>query len=180
MLQKILDATCRSRTRRSRSGSRITGPISGSRTANRVRSAISRTIPQCSSRSAAKACQLQKRHRIHMGLLKNHTTGGPPTMPAPGEEAPNHLTLFVADDGAITYELASRKNGKSSGKIDLNKPLTTGWADWQLVVDKTMPQRAAADGFHASEIGANISSLVRCGRFARWRAPARSTKWRNV
>ncbi|PYJ34586.1 MAG: hypothetical protein DME88_04400 [Verrucomicrobia bacterium] len=66
-------------------------------------------------------------------------TGGPPTMPAPGEEAPNHLTLFVADDGAITYELASRKIGKSSGKLDLNKPLTTGWADWQLVVDKTMP-----------------------------------------
>jgi hypothetical protein len=60
-------------------------------------------------------------------------------MPAPGEEAPNHLTLFVADDGAITYELASRKNGKSSGKLDLNKPLTTGWADWQLVIDKTMP-----------------------------------------
>jgi hypothetical protein len=66
-------------------------------------------------------------------------TGGPPAMPAPGEEAPNHLTLFVADDGVITYELASRKNGKSSGKIDLNKPLPTGWADWQLVVDKTVP-----------------------------------------
>src|SRR5262245_41647478 len=67
------------------------------------------------------------------------TTGGPPTMPAPGEETPNHLTLFIADDGAITYELASRKNGKSSGTIELNKPLPTGWADWQLVVDKTMP-----------------------------------------
>src|SRR5437867_5580845 len=67
------------------------------------------------------------------------TTGGPPTMPAPGEETPNHLTLFIADDGAITYELASRKNGKSPGKIELNKPLPTGWADWQLVVDQTMP-----------------------------------------
>jgi hypothetical protein len=66
-------------------------------------------------------------------------TGGPPTMPGPGEESPNHLTLFVADNGAITYELDSRKSGKSSGKIDLNKPLTTGWADWQLVADKTMP-----------------------------------------
>src|SRR5437899_2807482 len=40
-------------------------------------------------------------------------TGGPPAMPAHGEETPNHLTLFIADDGAITYELASRKNGKS-------------------------------------------------------------------
>jgi len=65
-------------------------------------------------------------------------TGGPPAMPAPGEKTTNHLTLFIADAGTITYELASRKNGKSSGKIDLNKPLSTGWADWQLAVDKTM------------------------------------------
>jgi hypothetical protein len=67
------------------------------------------------------------------------TTGGPPTMPAPGDEAPNHLTLFIADDGVITYELVSRKTGKSSGKIELNNPLATGWADWQLDIDKTMP-----------------------------------------
>jgi hypothetical protein len=33
----------------------------------------------------------------------------------------------------------SRKTGKSSGKIDMNKPLATGWADWQLNVDKVMP-----------------------------------------
>src|SRR5882724_3696609 len=66
-------------------------------------------------------------------------TGGPPAMPAPGEEAPNHLTLFIADDGPITYALVSRKSGKSSGKIDFNQPLVTGWADWQLVIDKTMP-----------------------------------------
>jgi hypothetical protein len=68
-----------------------------------------------------------------------NATGGPPAMPAPDEEAPNHLTLFIADNGAITYELASRKNGKSSGKLELNKPLPTGWADWQLLVDRTMP-----------------------------------------
>jgi hypothetical protein len=67
------------------------------------------------------------------------TTGGPPTMPSAGEVAPNHLTLFVANDGALSYELLSRKNGKSSGKIDLDKPLITAWADWQLVVDKTLP-----------------------------------------
>ncbi len=66
-------------------------------------------------------------------------TGGPPTMPAPGSEAPNHLTLFIADDGAITYELVSRKAGNSSGKIDINNPLATGWADWQLNIDKMMP-----------------------------------------
>ena len=74
----------------------------------------------------------------HGGGKELTTTGGPPTMPAPGEETQNHLTLFIADDGAITYELASRKNGKSSGKLDLNKPLPTGWADWQLVVDNRM------------------------------------------
>jgi hypothetical protein len=68
------------------------------------------------------------------------TNGGPPTMPAPGDAAANHLSLFIADDGAITYELVSRKSGTSTGKIEINKPLTTGWADWQLVVDKFMPQ----------------------------------------
>ena len=73
------------------------------------------------------------------GANEMPTTGGPPTMPSAGEAAPNHLTLFVANEGAISYELLSRKNGKSSGKIDINKPLTTGWADWQLVIDKTMP-----------------------------------------
>ncbi len=60
-------------------------------------------------------------------------------MPAPGEQVPNHLALFIADDGTITYELTSRKTGKSSGKIELNKPLSTGWADWQLNIDKVMP-----------------------------------------
>jgi hypothetical protein len=60
-------------------------------------------------------------------------------MPLAGGEAPNHLTLFIADDGAITYELISRKLGKSSGKIEINRPLTTGWADWQLSVDKILP-----------------------------------------
>ena len=76
------------------------------------------------------------------------TTGGPPALPAPGEETPNHLTLFIADDGGISYELASRKNGKSSGKIELNKPLPTGWADWQLTIDKTMQHAATSMDFN--------------------------------
>jgi len=67
------------------------------------------------------------------------TNGGPPAMPAAGEAAPNHLTLFMSDDGAITYELKSRNAGNSTGKIEMNKPLATGWADWQLNVDKVMP-----------------------------------------
>ena len=68
------------------------------------------------------------------------TNGGPPTMPEAGEAAPNRLTLFIADDGAITYELVSRKSGTATGKIEMSKPLTTGWADWQLLVDRVMPQ----------------------------------------
>ncbi|MEO5721694.1 MAG: hypothetical protein ABIR71_09520 [Chthoniobacterales bacterium] len=52
--------------------------------------------------------------------------------------AENRLTLFLADDGSVTYELVSRKAGRSSGKLDLNAPLPTGWADWQLVVDRTL------------------------------------------
>jgi hypothetical protein len=76
------------------------------------------------------------------------TTGGPPSMPAPGEGTPNHLTLFIADDGTISYDLASRKNGRSSGKIELDKPLPTGWADWQLTIDKTIPHAASSMDFN--------------------------------
>jgi hypothetical protein len=60
-------------------------------------------------------------------------------MPAAGTNTPNHLTLFIADDGSVTYDLRSRKAGNSTGKLELNKPLTTGWADWQLTLDRTMP-----------------------------------------
>ena len=76
------------------------------------------------------------------------TTGGPPSMPAPGEGTQNHLTLFVADDGTISYELASRKSGRSTGKIDLDKPLPTGWADWQLTIDKAIPHAASSMDFN--------------------------------
>lgn len=66
--------------------------------------------------------------------------GGAPAMPPEGaDSSANHLTLFVADDGAITYDLASRKLGRSTGKLATNQPLPTGWADWQLTVDKFLP-----------------------------------------
>lgn len=64
---------------------------------------------------------------------------GAPDMPAAGDASANKLTLFIADDGGITYELVSRKAGRSTGKLEIGKPLPTGWADWQLTVDKTMP-----------------------------------------
>jgi len=57
----------------------------------------------------------------------------------PEAGAPNRLTLYIADDGALTYDLASRRGGRSSGKIEPNTPLPTGWADWQLLVDQTLP-----------------------------------------
>jgi hypothetical protein len=80
-------------------------------------------------------------------------TDGAPSLPAPGAGTQNHLTLFIADDGAITYELDSRRTGKSSGKIEVNKPLPTGWADWQLTVDKTMPHAASSIDFRPVDSG---------------------------
>lgn len=83
---------------------------------------------------------------------------GTPVAPAPdahaGEAndagtAPNRLTLFLADDGTITYELESRKAGSSTGKLEPNTPLPTGWADWQLVVDQTLPHAEHWMDFHA-------------------------------
>ncbi len=64
----------------------------------------------------------------------------PPQSHSGSDASPlNRLTLFIADDGAISYDVASRKAGHSSGKLDPNAPLATGWADWELVVDQTMP-----------------------------------------
>ena len=117
------------------------------------------------------------------GITKDlTTTGGPPSMPAPGEGTPNHLTLFVADDGTISYELASRKNGRSSGKIELHKALPTGWADWQLTVDKTIPHAESSMDFNRvnSEIvpastdlpdGVHVQLQQNGETFERW-APA--------
>jgi hypothetical protein len=71
----------------------------------------------------------------------SHGNGsGAPPMPAAGMDASaNHLTLFVSENGEITYDLTSRKLGHSSGKLALNQPLATGWADWQLTVDQFLP-----------------------------------------
>ena len=75
------------------------------------------------------------------GNERNLSTNGG-VAPAMNEtnSAQNHLTLYVANDGAISYELKSRKLGDSSGALELNRPLATGWADWQIVVDGVLPQ----------------------------------------
>ena len=87
---------------------------------------------------------------------------------APNESAPqapaNRLTLFIADDGAITYDLSSRKEGHSSGPLEINSGLTTGWADWQLVVDRVMPHAEQWIDFEPvaeTTQGANIFEGVR-------------------
>ena len=84
------------------------------------------------------------------------------TAPEAGPAA-NHLTLFIADDGAITYDLGSRKAGHSSGMLAANSPLTTGWADWQLTVDRIMPRAQAWTDFNAvpAAASANLPDGVR-------------------
>jgi hypothetical protein len=77
-----------------------------------------------------------------------NTNGGPPSMPPDNGEAANRLTLFLASDGAITYDLISRKAGRSTGRIDLDQPLLTSWADWKLKVDKVMPHAEPWFDFH--------------------------------
>ncbi len=76
----------------------------------------------------------------------DHDTGPPDDNTPPDAAAvagKNHLTIYVDQKGALTYELASRKMGLSSGKLDLDKPLETGWADWTLVADKFIPSAEA-------------------------------------
>ena len=96
---------------------------------------------------------------------------GVPVAPAPDAHgdsdampaaSPNRLTLFIADDGTMTYDLASRKAGQSTGKLELNKPLPTGWADWQLIVDQTMPHAEPWTDFNpVANTPANLPDGVR-------------------
>src|SRR5205823_825722 len=57
--------------------------------------------------------------------------------------------------------LISRKGGKSSGQLEANKPLTTGWADWELVVDKFMAHAEQWMDFTPSTAGANSVAMTR-------------------
>ncbi len=79
-------------------------------------------------------------------------------MPPAGGAPPNHLTLFIDQSGAVTYELVSRKNGASSGKLEMNKPLNTGWADWQLVIDQFIPHAEPWMDFTPPKPGASVAA----------------------
>src|SRR5579862_641882 len=65
---------------------------------------------------------------------------GPPSMSADAA-ANNHLVIYIDDSGRLTYDLASRKFGASSGKLEA--PLATGWADWKLTVEQLLPHAEA-------------------------------------
>jgi hypothetical protein len=90
-----------------------------------------------------------------------HSVNGAPAMPPEGtESSANRLTLFVADNGAITYELVSRKHGHSSGKLEHNQPLETGWADWRLTIDQFLPHAVQWMDFNpAPTSAANANEL---------------------
>ncbi len=75
----------------------------------------------------------------HASGNETAATAGAAPMMNEAAAAQNHLTLFIDDGGTVSYELQSRKLGVSSGRLELNKPLTTGWADWELVVDNVLP-----------------------------------------
>jgi len=108
---------------------------------------------------------------------RSDTTGAPDATAVAGK---NHLTLYVAQDGAVSYELTSRKMGVSSGRLELNKPLPTGWADWTLVADQFLPKAEerydaepaapTSHGMHAEGIrvratrgGSNVEQWVPLG-----------------
>jgi hypothetical protein len=81
-------------------------------------------------------------HAVPVPEAADHSDEASATTAAGEAEAgaKNHLTLYVADDGSLSYELASRKMGLSSGKLGLNVPLPTGWADWTLTADQYLPR----------------------------------------
>src|SRR5438094_5093360 len=94
--------------------------------------------------------------------------------------SPNRLTIYIAENGALTYELSSRKSGISAGILELNKPFPTGWADWKLTADQLLPhaeqhftaQPAAASGAPGAGMeGVLIRASHGGASFEQWVAP---------
>ncbi len=82
-------------------------------------------------------------HGAEMPESGPSTNGGPPTMPPAGAEPMNRLTLFVDDKNELSYRLVSRKNGESSASVRPEEPITTGWADWTVTIDRVLPNAVA-------------------------------------
>jgi hypothetical protein len=121
-------------------------------------------------------------HAVPVPESAEHSDEASATTAAGAAEAgvKNHLTLYIAADGSLSYELSSRKMGLSSGRLDLNKPLPTGWADWTLTADQFLPRAeerfdahpaaAGSRGMHAEGIlvnaargGSNVEQWVPLG-----------------
>lgn len=53
----------------------------------------------------------------------------------------NEALVFVAPDGAVTYELKSSSSAAPlKGILETGKAINTGWADWQLSVEQVLPR----------------------------------------
>ena len=107
-------------------------------------------------------------HAVPVPEAANPADAGNPTDPANAanaSQAKNHLTIYAAPDGSLTYELSSRLAGLSSGKLELNKPLPTGWADWALTADQFIPQ--AEERFDAHPATADSRGMHSEGILAR-------------
>ncbi len=68
-------------------------------------------------------------------------------LPAVEDDSANRATLFLAENGTLSYELSSRQNGRSTGTLAPGAPLATGWADWQFTVDQILPHAEAATAY---------------------------------
>lgn len=59
--------------------------------------------------------------------------------PSPG--GGNEATVYIAPDGAVTYELKSSSSpAPLKGFLEMSKAINTGWADWQLSVEQVLPR----------------------------------------
>lgn len=50
----------------------------------------------------------------------------------------NYLILSYTNASELNYRLSSRKHGLSQGKLEMGKPLKTGWADWTLTIEQVL------------------------------------------
>jgi len=93
----------------------------------------------------------------------------------PGEETPNRLTLFIADDGAITLSsFRARTANLWARSISTNRSPRVG-PTGKLVVDKTMPH-ASNDRFTPVK-SEERSGIFHRDRLPRWRPRSNSAKW---
>lgn len=75
------------------------------------------------------------------GQLAAPAAGEAPLAGEPETGGNNQAFVFVAPDGALTYELRATSTGVPlKGTLELNKPINTGWADWQLQVTEVLPR----------------------------------------